>query len=132
MPRCHAGPGSKKRFRGDGGVLNGSIRSNREIPMRRRCKLILSGAALALPLVAAPAMAQDHSFLSDWPTHHVFADGTDLGVAGLYQYDADDFSHDDGLLDDAHTDRRKYFGVYLKRKDVYDAKAEFDFQSKKW
>ena len=82
--------------------------------------------------MATPAMAQDYSLLGDWPTHHAFADGTDFGVTGLYQYDVNDFSHDDGLLRDAHTNRRKYFAVYLKNKGVYDAKAEFDFQSKKW
>jgi len=81
-------------------------------------------------LMATPAMAQDYSLLGDWPTHHTFADGTDFGITGLYQYDVNDFSHDDGLMRDAHTNRRKYFAVYLKKKGVYDAKAEFDFQSK--
>lgn len=83
-------------------------------------------------LATAPVMAQDYSFLGDWPTQTTFADGTDFGITGLYQYDVNDFSHDEGLLDDAHTNRRKYFGVYLKKKGVYDAKVEFDFQSKKW
>lgn len=100
--------------------------------MRHRCTLILSGTALAVALIALPAAAQGPSFLGDWPTHVAFADGTELGITGLYQYDVNDFSHDDGLLRDAHTNRRKYFGAYLKRKGVYDAKAEFDFQSKKW
>ena len=98
--------------------------------MRHRCTFV--GVTAALVLTALPAMAQDYSFLGDWPTHHAFADGTDFGVTGLYQYDVNDFSHDDGLLRDAHTNRRKYFAVYLKNKGVYDAKAEFDFQSKKW
>lgn len=97
-----------------------------------RCMLILSSTAVAMALFALPAAAQDYSFLGDWPTHHTFTDGTEAGVSALYQYDANDFSHDDGLLRDAHTNRRKYFGVYLKKKGVYDAKAEFDFQSKKW
>jgi phosphate-selective porin OprO/OprP len=78
------------------------------------------------------AAAQDHSFLGDWPTHHTFADGTDFGVGLLYQYDTNDFSHDDGRLQDAATNRRKYLSLYLKKKDVYDAKVEFDYQSKKW
>jgi phosphate-selective porin OprO/OprP len=98
--------------------------------MRHRCTFV--GVTAALVLTALPAMAQDYSFLGDWPTHHAFADGTDFGVTGLYQYDVNDFSHDDGLLRDAHTNRRKYFAVYLKKNGVYDAKAEFDFQSKKW
>ena len=98
--------------------------------MRHRCTFI--GVTAALVLTALPAMAQDYSFLGDWPTHHTFADGTDFGITGLYQYDVNDFSHDNGLMRDAHTNRRKYFAVYLKKKGVYDAKAEFDFQSKKW
>ena len=98
--------------------------------MRHRCTFV--GVTAALVLTALPAVAQDYSFLGDWPTHHAFADGTDFGATGLYQYDVDDFSHDDGLMRDAHTNRRKYFAVYLKKKGVYDAKAEFDFQSKKW
>jgi len=98
--------------------------------MRHRCTFV--GVTAALVLTALPAMAQDYSFLGDWPTHHMFADGTDFGITGLYQYDVNDFSHDDGLLRDAHTNRRKYFAVYLKKNGVYDAKAEFDFQSKKW
>ena len=98
--------------------------------MRHRCTF--AGVTAVLVLTALPAMAKDYSFLGDWPTHHTFADGTDFGITGLYQYDVNDFSHDDGLLRDAHTNRRKYFAVYLKKKGVYDAKAEFDFQSKKW
>ena len=100
--------------------------------MLHRCMLILSGALFAWGLVALPAAAQDYSFLGDWPTHHVFADGTDAGVGVLYQYDVNDFSHDKELLRDAHTNRRKYFGVYLKKTGVYDAIAQFDYQSKKW
>ena len=100
--------------------------------MRHRCTFVLPGVTVALALAALPAAAQDYSFPGDWPTHHVFADGTDFGITGLYQYDVDDFSHDDGLLRDAHTNRRKYLALYLKKKGVYDAKAEFDFQSRKW
>jgi len=98
--------------------------------MRYRCRLILSSATLAL--TAAPALAGDYSFLGNWPTHHTFADGTDMGATVLYQYDVNDFSHDDGLLGDAHTNRRKYFGAYVRKKGVYDAIAQYDFQSKKW
>src|SRR6185437_10865334 len=98
----------------------------------RRRAWVLFGVAAAVVLTATPAVAQDYSFLGDWPTHHAFADGTDFGVTGLYQYDVDDFSHDDGLLGDAHTNRRKYFGAYVRKKGVYDAIAQYDFQSKKW
>lgn len=100
--------------------------------MPHRCMPILSSAAVAMALFAVPAAAQDYSFLGNWPTHFTTADGTDFGVTGLYQYDVNDFSHDHGLLGDAHTNRRKYFGAYMRKKGVYDAIAQFDFQSKKW
>src|SRR6185312_1012045 len=107
------------------------ILTRRNAGVRRRA-LVFFGVGASMMLAAMPAMAQDYYFLGDWPTHRAFADGTDFGVTGLYQYDVNDFSHDDGLLRDAHTNRRKYFAVYLKKNGVYDAKAEFDFQSKKW
>lgn len=100
--------------------------------MRFVRKPLLCGAAAVLGMAAANALAQESSFLGDWPTHHVFADGTDFGATVLYQYDANDFSHADGLLRDAHTNRRKYFGVYLKKKGVYDATAVYDFQARQW
>lgn len=100
--------------------------------MRLRSKPWLPSAALALVLVAAPGIAQDHTFRGDWPTHYTFADGTDFGARLLYQYDLNDFSHDRGLLPDAHTNRRKYFGLYLGRKGVYDAIVQYDFQARKW
>lgn len=100
--------------------------------MRSARKAMSWSAAVALALASAPAVAQDYSLLGDWPTHHMFADGTDFGARLLYQYDVNDFSHDGGLLQDAHTNRRKYFGLYLNKKGVYDAIAQYDFQSKKW
>ncbi|MDE2054859.1 MAG: porin [Xanthomonadaceae bacterium] len=100
--------------------------------MRHRCTFVLPGVTAALALAALPAAARDYSFPGDWPMHRVFADGTDFGITGLYQYDVNNFSHDDEFLRDAHTNRRKYLALYLKKKGVYDAKAEFDFQSKKW
>lgn len=90
---------------------------------------LLLGLSLAPMAMAAPA---DPSLLGDWPTHVRFGDGTDLGVSALWQYDLDRFSNDDGRFADAQTNRRKYLGFYVKKKGVYDAKAEFDFQSKKW
>ena len=100
--------------------------------MQRTRIFIAMSAFAALAAAASASAAQSDSFLGDWPTHYTFADGTDFGFSGLYQYDVNDFSNDDGKLEDAATNRRKYFGVYLKKKGVYDAKVEFDFQSKKW
>jgi phosphate-selective porin OprO/OprP len=90
---------------------------------------LLLGLSLAPLAAAAPA---DSSLLGDWPTHVKLDDGTDLGASALWQYDLDRFSGDDGRFADAQTNRRKYLGFYVKKKGVYDAKAEFDFQSKKW
>jgi phosphate-selective porin OprO and OprP len=100
--------------------------------MRRRRVSTAFGLSIWMALAATAGMAQDHSFLGDWPTHHTFADGTDFGAGMLYQYDVDDFSHDDGHLQDAATNRRKYLGLYLKNNGIYDAKIEFDYQSRKW
>lgn len=95
--------------------------------------LACSIAAMALLAATTPATADDHStWLAGWPTHYTFADGSDIGASLLYQYDLNDFSHAGGRLPDAHTNRRKYLGLYLAKKGVYDAKVEFDFQSKKW
>ena len=88
--------------------------------------------ALALAPAAARAASSAPSLPGDWPTHVTFGDGTDFGVNALWQYDLDRFAHDGGRLADAHTNRRKYLGLYLKKKGMYDAKAEFDFQSRKW
>lgn len=97
----------------------------------RRPLLLASLAFLA----ARPAAATDgpaYSFADNWPTHHVFDDGTDLGLSLKYQYDLDRFSNDDGRLPDAQTNRRKELGFYLKKKGVYDATAVYDFQARTW
>ncbi len=90
--------------------------------------------ALALALVTGAASAADsrYSWLGDWPTHYTFADGTEFGARLLYQYDTNDFSNDKGLVPDAHTNRRKYFGLYLNKRGIYDAIAQYDFQSRTW
>lgn len=87
--------------------------------------------ALAAPLVHA-GDAPSYDFRNNWPTHVVLDDGTDLGIAFKYQYDVDRFSHDDGRLADAQTNRRKELGAYVKKKGVYDATAVYDFQAKTW
>jgi len=57
-------------------------------------KIILSAAALIAPVFAAAADAprNDYDWRTNWPTHYVFADGTDLGLSVKYQYDLDRFS----------------------------------------
>ncbi|MBE1160359.1 OprO/OprP family phosphate-selective porin [Dyella acidiphila] len=90
-------------------------------------------AALALSAsVPAAADTSDYDWLNHWPTHVQFNDGTDLGLVMRYQYDVNDFSHDDGKFVDAHTNRRKYLGFYVKKPGVYDATVYYDFQSRQW
>jgi len=81
--------------------------------------------------VADPAAA-DYDWRSNWPTHAVLGDGTDIGLSLKYQFDLNRFSHDDGVYEDAQTNRRKEFGFYVRKKGVYDATAVFDFQSRTW
>jgi phosphate-selective porin OprO/OprP len=97
-------------------------------------KIVLGALALIAPVFAsaADAPAADYNWRNNWPTHYTFADGTDLGLFLKYQYDVDRFSHDDGTYEDAQTNRRKEFGFVVKKKDVYDATAVFDFQAKTW
>lgn len=81
---------------------------------------------------AAESGADARDFAGNWPTHYVFADGTDLGLALKYQYDVDRFSGDAGRLPDAQANRRKEFGFYVKEKGVYEATMVYDFQARAW
>jgi phosphate-selective porin OprO/OprP len=93
--------------------------------------LKLAASAFAV-LVSCVARAGDDDWLYKWPTHLKTDDGTDIGLVLRYQYDVNDFSHDGGKLADAHTNRRKYLGFYLKKPGVYDATVYYDFQSRQW
>lgn len=90
------------------------------------------GASLIVLASPSRVLADDYDFYSNWPTHVTAADGTDFGLAVLYQYDINDFSHDDGRLQDSATNRRKYLGFYLRKPGVYDAIVQYDFQAKQW
>ena len=90
--------------------------------------------AVVFALLAPIARAWD---LDDWPTHHTFEDGTDVGLTGVYRYDVDEFAGDrkpDGhrAFEDSHTNRRKELGITLKKKGVYDAIVDYEFQGKTW
>lgn len=88
---------------------------------------------LAFAFAAGTAHAGD-----DWPTKFALDDGTEVSGTMNYAWDLNDFSGDDGYgtaattLEDAHTNRRKEFGIVVKKKDVYDFTAVMDFQSKLW
>ena len=93
--------------------------------------LKLAASAFAV-LASCMARAGDDDRLYKWPTHFTTGDGTDIGLVLRYQYDVNDFSHDEGKFADAHTNRRKYLGFYLKKPGVYDATVYYDFQSRQW
>jgi phosphate-selective porin OprO and OprP len=90
---------------------------------------------LVLP-VCVPNLARAYD-LDDWPTHYTFGDGTDVGLTGTYRYDLNDFSNDtlangSHRFEDSATNRRKQLGLTLKKKGVYDAIVDFEYQSKTW
>ncbi|WP_255367334.1 porin [Dyella sp. OK004] len=84
----------------------------------------------ALPSRASAFDAYD--FYGNWPTHVVTGDGTDVGISALYQIDLNRFSHDEGRLQDALTNRRKYLGFYVRKQGVYDVNVQYDYQARLW
>ena len=89
--------------------------------------------ALALPMATFVAPAAGHlPNDAGWPWAIVSDDGTVFGLAYRYQYDVNATSNDDGQLGSAHGIRRDELGIYLKRNNVYDAVAVFDFQPGIW
>jgi phosphate-selective porin OprO and OprP len=89
-------------------------------------------SAVIVALAPFKATASDYDWLDNWPTHVQFSDGTDIGLVLRYQYDVNDFSNDDDKFTDAHTNRRKYLGFYIRKPGVYDGTLYYDFQSKQW
>ena len=105
--------------------------------MPRRSTIVHAVLTLAVAVAlgaASPVYADsgDSDALYNWPTHVHTNGGTDIGLVLRYQYDVNDFAHDDGKFADAHTNRRKYLGFYIKKPGVYDATVYYDFQSKQW
>ncbi|WP_342317092.1 porin [Lysobacter sp. FW306-1B-D06B] len=96
---------------------------------------ILAAALAGLLLCATDATAGD---FDAWPTHHTFADGTDLSASLNFAYDLNDFSGDRGYgtatttLHDDDGMRRREFGAALKKKGVYDATVGMDFETNTW
>jgi phosphate-selective porin OprO/OprP len=93
-----------------------------------------SAWALAFALLASSAQAYD---FDDWPVHYTFGDGTDVALVGVYRYDINNFSNDTlpngrAAFEDAHTNRRKELGLTLKKKGVYDAIVDYEYQGKTW
>ena len=93
---------------------------------------------LAAGIVAAGFAVSAHAWsLDDLPAHYTFSDGTDLALVFTYRYDVNDFSDDrlpDGsnAFEDSATNRRKELGLSLKKKGVYDAIIDYEYQCKTW
>jgi phosphate-selective porin OprO and OprP len=93
---------------------------------------------LAAGIVATGFAVSAHAWsLDDLPTHYTFSDGTDLALVLAYRYDVNTFSDDrkpDGssAFEDAATNRRKELGLTLKKKGVYDAIVDYEYQGKTW
>lgn len=87
-------------------------------------------------LVCAPSASRAYD-MDDWPTHHAFADGTDVGLVAAYRYDINEFSNDtlangSHRFEDSATHRRKELGLTLRKSGVYDAIVDFEYQGKTW
>jgi phosphate-selective porin OprO/OprP len=88
--------------------------------------------------VFAGAAGSAHAYdWNDWPTHYTFSDGTDIGLVLMYRYDVNNFSDDrlpngNDAFEDSSTNRRKELGLSLKKKGVYDAIVDYEYQGKTW
>lgn len=105
------------------------------LPGRFKTRITLASRCLAVASWLGMPMAclgADYDFYGNWPTHVTASDGTDFGLAVLYQYDINEFSQDDGRFEDVHTNRRRYLGLYLRKPGVYDAIAQYDYQARQW
>jgi len=95
-------------------------------------------AKLAAGLVMGAFASSAHAYdWNDWPTHYTFEDGTDIGLVLTYRYDVNDFSDDrlpngSHAFEDSATNRRKELGLTLKKKGVYDAIVDYEYQGKTW
>jgi phosphate-selective porin OprO and OprP len=90
-------------------------------------------AALACCCLPVLSMAADNTSLScQLPAACTLADGTAFGMNLSYQYDADDFSHGDGVFTDANTFRRRQIGIYARKSGVFDFTMTYDFESRAW
>jgi phosphate-selective porin OprO and OprP len=97
------------------------------------------GVAMAIAAFAAHANAADPNAYDweNWPTHYTFSDGTDLGIVMVYRYDMNNFSDDElpngtNQFEDSATNRRKELGLQLRKKGVYDAVVDYEYQGKTW
>lgn len=98
----------------------------------------MGNAKLAVGIAFAGMIGSAQAYdLEDWPTHYTFSDGTDLGLTMVYRYDLNDFSNDrlpngTDAFEDSHTNRRKELGLTLRKKGVYDAIIDYEYEGKTW
>ncbi|MFZ0870796.1 MAG: porin, partial [Rhodanobacter sp.] len=93
-------------------------------------------AAMALSCMPAVSIAADSpstdAMACQLPATCAFGDGTTFGMNLSYQYDSDNFSHDDGTFADSNTFRRKQLGIYARKSGVFDFTMTYDFESHAW
>ena len=88
-----------------------------------------------VPFALLYAAANAHA--DDWPIHYTFADGTDVGLTGIYRWDVNDFANDTlpngkAAFADAPTNRRKGFGFAVNKPGFYDVFVEYEFENRQW
>ena len=95
---------------------------------------LLSCGLLSSGMHARFAYAHD---ADDWPTHYLFANGTDVGVGGNFEGDYNNYDGTNDLsavqratLQDVHGARREEFSVYVRRPGVYEAQWGWDYRNK--
>ncbi|MGC1329693.1 hypothetical protein, partial [Pseudomonas sp.] len=103
-------------------------------PHRKQWRAVIPwAAALACCCLPALSIAADSTALScQLPAACTLADGTAFGMNLSYQYDADDFSHGDGVFADSNTFRRRQIGIYARKSGVFDFAMTYDFESRAW
>ena len=80
-----------------------------------------------LVALSGPAYAADSWF----PPKLEFRSGTQVGLTGNVAYDVHRFDGEPELQD-AEGIRRKELGITAKRKDYFDAGAQYEFESRTW
>ena len=99
-----------------------------------RARIALASLAMfCMPAVSIAADSPSTDAVScQLPAACTLSDGTAFGMNLSYQYDSDNFSHDDGTFTDSNTFRRKQLGIYARKSGVFDFTMTYDFESRAW
>jgi len=92
---------------------------------------------LVLAMAAGFAHVGVAADASPWPTGIDTANGWQLGVKALLQYDSNQFDDDrlpngSDRFDDAQTWRRKEVNLYARKQGVLTISAGYDFEARSW